>query len=221
MITRLASRTGKVLHAEARTDRAATLCNGQGAARGQVRWFARQGEVTCKACLKAIATAEEQAYRMDADRAQQAQGDTAPTALLAGEERVGALVGLGRTTPAPAPQRTRRPQINHRKCSHAQTPAARRQCRNHAAKLPDLARLVDQAHQAVYDANLVEPYNHEDYERCERVLRAALMVFANGDTAYANALRNLLLDSGEPVMYYVNHHDHETIMDYVDRWVSY
>lgn len=32
-------------------------------------------------------------------------------------------------TPAPAPQPARRPQINHKRCQHPQTPAARRACR--------------------------------------------------------------------------------------------
>lgn len=113
----------------------------------------------------------------------------------------------------------RRPQINHRVCTHAATPYARRQCRDHARTLPTLATVVDQAHDDLMKANMAEPYNHGEYERCERVLNAALVVFANGDADYANALRNCLLDSGEEVMSYVNRFDRSYLMEWVGRYV--
>lgn len=110
-------------------------------------------------------------------------------------------------------------QINHKLCTHAATPYGRRQCRNHARSLPTLANLVDTAQADVLKANMAQPYNHNEYERCSRVLDAALVVFANGDVDYANALRNHLLDSGEEVMYYVERFDRETIMEWVGRYV--
>lgn len=113
----------------------------------------------------------------------------------------------------------RRPQINHRVCTHAATPYARRQCRDHARTLPTLATVVDQAHDDLMKANSAYPYNTSEYDRCERVLTAALVVFANGDMSYANALRNLLLDSGEEIMWYVNTYSREFLMEYENRYV--
>jgi|SRR5687768_2010483 len=237
MTTTLTSLTGKVHHAPHWVD--GTLCNVAGAGRGQVTWYWRRGQVTCKACLKVIAKAWDEAHAEQAARPTPVVPQPGPTRLPMQEVRAyrnrvaatdqptiardldqGDVDADGRRSPQ-ATTRTRKPQINHKLCSHAATPYARRQCRNHAATLPSLATLVDQAYQGTVDANLATPYNHSEYERCERVLKAALVVFANGDMDYANALRNLLLDSGEEIMYYVNTYSREENLEYVDRYTSF
>jgi hypothetical protein len=100
---------------------------------------------------------------------------------------------------------THKPQINHKLCTHAATPYGRRQCRNHARTLPTLAAQVDRAYQDMMDANGAQPYNHAEYERCDRVLVAACMVYANGDAPYATALRLAFSDSGSDMDWYTTH----------------
>lgn len=114
---------------------------------------------------------------------------------------------------------TRAKQMNHTLCAHAATPYARRQCRDHARTLPQLATMVDQAQVDLMSANSAYPYNTSEYGRCERILSAALVVFANGDADYANALRNCLLDSGEEITYYVNTFSRVEIMEMLHRYV--
>jgi hypothetical protein len=76
-----------------------------------------------------------------------------------------------------------------------------------APELNTLAMLVDAAHQAVLDANTT-PYDHDEYERCDRVFTSAVMVYAQGDEKFAGALIEAFRDSGESVAYYLrNGHD--------------
>jgi hypothetical protein len=63
--------------------------------------------------------------------------------------------------------------------------------------------VVDQCFANVMAANAAEPYSHEEYDRCDRVLCAALVMLTNGDAPYANALRYWLTDSGEAISYYL------------------
>jgi hypothetical protein len=63
--------------------------------------------------------------------------------------------------------------------------------------------VVDQCYADMMTANAATPYSHEEYDRCESVLRAALVMLTNGDQPYANALREALSDSGEEINYYL------------------
>lgn len=52
-------------------------------------------------------------------------------------------------------------------------------------------------------ANAAEPYVHDDYDRHDRLARAALVLLTKGDQAYADALRAAFTDSNESMDYYV------------------
>jgi hypothetical protein len=66
------------------------------------------------------------------------------------------------------------------------------------------AARVDAAYAAMMDANAATPYVSAEYERCDRVLRAELILFTNGDQPWADTLRAALTDSGEEIMYYID-----------------
>lgn len=78
--------------------------------------------------------------------------------------------------------------------------------------------MVDSAYADMMQADASVPYNHDEYERCSQVLKAALLVFANGDTRYANALWNCLIDSGEEILWYVGRWSHAELMEMEDRY---
>lgn len=145
MTTTLTSLTGKVHHAVGLVD--GTACNGIGAARGNVRWYTRKGAVTCKACLKVIAKAHDEALACDATL-------PAPVAVPQPVRSAGSsTLPQVQRTPSGAPHvatpvvRTRKPQINHKACAHPGTPRARRACRKaqraaSAAPRPVVAELT-------------------------------------------------------------------------------
>lgn len=66
-----------------------------------------------------------------------------------------------------------------------------------------MVAVVDQCYADVMAANGASPYVHEEYDRCDRVLCAALMLLTNGDKPYADALRYWLTDSGENINHYL------------------
>lgn len=82
-----------------------------------------------------------------------------------------------------------------------------------APELNTLAMLVDAAHQAVLDANGTQPYDHDEYERCDRVFTSAVMVYAQGDEKFAEALIEAFRDSGECVAYYLRNGREALIAD--------
>lgn len=61
---------------------------------------------------------------------------------------------------------------------------------------------VDKAHGNMLEVNSEIPYVHAEYERHSRLLKAALVIYTNGDMHYAEALYMALIDSGESVEYY-------------------
>jgi hypothetical protein len=63
--------------------------------------------------------------------------------------------------------------------------------------------VVDQCYTDMMTANGTEPYSHEEYDRCDQVLTAALVMLTNGDMPYARALRWAFTDSGENAHYYL------------------
>ena len=63
--------------------------------------------------------------------------------------------------------------------------------------------VVDQCYRNMMDANGADPYSHDEYDRCDQVLRAALALLTNGDMPYARSLHDALSDSGEEINYYL------------------
>lgn len=67
--------------------------------------------------------------------------------------------------------------------------------------------IVDQCYRDMMTANAAAPYSHEEYDRCDEMLKAALVLLTNGDMPYARALRDALSDSGEEIHYYLTKWD--------------
>jgi hypothetical protein len=61
----------------------------------------------------------------------------------------------------------------------------------------------DKAHSDMLKANAAQPYVHEEYARHERLLKAALMLWTDGDAPYAAALFDAYVDSNEELEWYV------------------
>lgn len=67
-----------------------------------------------------------------------------------------------------------------------------------------LGSMVDNAYQAMMDANAAEPYNHASYTRCEAMVEAACVLYCKGDQELAAGLVELVRNSGGQVDYLTN-----------------
>jgi hypothetical protein len=65
--------------------------------------------------------------------------------------------------------------------------------------------VVDQCYRNMMHANSADPYVHDEYDRCDEVLKAALVMLTNGDMPYARALRWAFTDSGEDAHHYLTY----------------
>lgn len=63
--------------------------------------------------------------------------------------------------------------------------------------------VADQCYTDMMDANSADPYVHDEYDRCDQVLTAALVMLTNGDMPYARALRRAFTDSGGNADHYL------------------
>jgi hypothetical protein len=68
---------------------------------------------------------------------------------------------------------------------------------NRVRSAPDFLAIADEHRAAMLEANLAEPYIHADYDRQERLLKAALLLFTEGDADYAEAIYDNVITSGE------------------------
>jgi len=66
-----------------------------------------------------------------------------------------------------------------------------------------LEAACNEEHAAMLRANSADPYVHAEYRRHESLLKAALMLWTDGDEPYAAALFDAYLDSDEELDWYV------------------
>lgn len=78
---------------------------------------------------------------------------------------------------------------------------------------------VDAAYRARMAANRTMPYVHADYVTADAALDAELLAFTNGDQAYAEALREALMDSGEDLAYYLSTWTRDELVALMDPYV--
>ncbi len=72
--------------------------------------------------------------------------------------------------------------------------------------------IVDKHFQEMMAANAAEPYVHAEYERCDRMASAALVLLTKGDQEWANALRLAFTDSNEPIEYYIRNWSRDALV---------
>lgn len=65
-----------------------------------------------------------------------------------------------------------------------------------------LEAACDKAHADMMAVNGGTPYVHAEYYRHERLLKAALMLWTDGDAPYAEALFDAYVDSNEDLEWY-------------------
>jgi len=67
-----------------------------------------------------------------------------------------------------------------------------------------LAALVDNAHAALIEARRTAETDRPRHKRANSVFLAAVMVYADGDEAYASGLADIIHDGGAPVAHVVS-----------------